>query len=469
MGEDRGKERERLGWPARGFIAAFLLVQLVLPLRYYLGDDRFDERFSWRMFSSQWRQQKLCEVEYAEHVRDAPGAPRDARADAVTDTVWGPILRRGWPRVVTDFLAHRCERDPLVVAVDFERRCKAAPGEPRLQTAVRYDCATGALDGGLGAAMTRATALARFDRWFAEPVCAARPWLLQRALLALVAIDCVTLLPRAWRYGAGEFNAAHARILDTLLPPPTPELYAGCLLVAGAAAAASALRPTRTGIGIAALAWTAAWSMSLLDSFQHHYLLSWILLLLACFPRVGLSSAARGRAPAWAFVLLATTLGLVYAWTAVAKLDAPWRSGEMLWFLAYPPIGELFGIARPAEALSAWTARLGIDPRVLLSAAAWGVVVAELALAAGYVAARALGQGARIALLLVAVAFHAAIEFLLLLQIGWFSYYMALCAFCVLAPGAWVRAVPAALARSRDRVRAALAKVRRTEEADAVV
>lgn len=33
-------------------IAAFLLAQIAIPLRYYLGSDDADERFAWRMFSS---------------------------------------------------------------------------------------------------------------------------------------------------------------------------------------------------------------------------------------------------------------------------------------------------------------------------------------------------------------------------------------------------------------------------------
>ena len=33
------------------FIVAVLLVQALLPLKHYLGDDPYDERFAWRMFS----------------------------------------------------------------------------------------------------------------------------------------------------------------------------------------------------------------------------------------------------------------------------------------------------------------------------------------------------------------------------------------------------------------------------------
>jgi hypothetical protein len=33
------------------FIVGWVGLQVALPLSYYLGDDRFDERFAWRMFS----------------------------------------------------------------------------------------------------------------------------------------------------------------------------------------------------------------------------------------------------------------------------------------------------------------------------------------------------------------------------------------------------------------------------------
>ncbi len=45
------------------FIACFLLAQIALPLRYYLGGRGTDERFSWRMFSSQRVEQCAVDVD----------------------------------------------------------------------------------------------------------------------------------------------------------------------------------------------------------------------------------------------------------------------------------------------------------------------------------------------------------------------------------------------------------------------
>ncbi|MBW2464764.1 MAG: hypothetical protein JRH11_24155, partial [Deltaproteobacteria bacterium] len=40
-----------MGRKKNTLIVAFLAFQLLLPLRYYMGSDEFDERFAWRMFS----------------------------------------------------------------------------------------------------------------------------------------------------------------------------------------------------------------------------------------------------------------------------------------------------------------------------------------------------------------------------------------------------------------------------------
>ena len=47
----RQPTRESRPW-ASTFIVAFLAVQVALPVSYYLGDDIWDERFAWRMFST---------------------------------------------------------------------------------------------------------------------------------------------------------------------------------------------------------------------------------------------------------------------------------------------------------------------------------------------------------------------------------------------------------------------------------
>lgn len=44
------------------FVLVVLVVQALLPLRHYLGDDPYDERFAWRMFSP--TRVVRCTVEY---------------------------------------------------------------------------------------------------------------------------------------------------------------------------------------------------------------------------------------------------------------------------------------------------------------------------------------------------------------------------------------------------------------------
>lgn len=111
-----------------------------------------------------------------------------------------------------------------------------------------------------------------------------RPFLLLRATLVLLAFDCwIDLIPHGGRYGVGGFNIAHFAILD-LLPVPTPAVYVGGLLMTGILALVMAVRPWRPGLGALFALYTYGWASSMLDSYQHHYLLSLVLFSFAFFP-----------------------------------------------------------------------------------------------------------------------------------------------------------------------------------------
>lgn len=127
-----------------------------------------------------------------------------------------------------------------------------------------------------------------FDRYLFSRVDAVRPWLLQRLFLLLFAFDCwVDHASHAGRYGFGGFNVAHFRLLDALAPMPSPGLYVGTLLLAGLVAFAMAMtRPSRVGLATTCALYTYGWAMSMLDSYQHHYLLSIVLLAMVFFPRL---------------------------------------------------------------------------------------------------------------------------------------------------------------------------------------
>ena len=171
----------------------------------------------------------------------------------------------------------------------------------------------------------------RWDSLWYGPVASARPLLWEKLFLALLALDVWTqLLARGARYGAAGFNVAHFAWLDALQPAPGPELYVGLMLIVGWLAAFLAW----TGhdrLGLAALCglYTWGWSMSILDSYQHHYLISLALLCLVFLPRRLPGEIGRDTS-AWGFQLLRATAAVVYGFAAVAKLDPEWRSGATL-------------------------------------------------------------------------------------------------------------------------------------------
>jgi len=124
------------------------------------------------------------------------------------------------------------------------------------------------------------------DRYFHAEHGACRSYLFSKAFLLLLALDTwMLMLGHAGRYGVAGFNVAHFAWLDALLPLPTADFYVGVLLLTGLLALVTMLTGIRKSTGLALFAlYTLSWSMSMLDSYQHHYLVSLILLCLAFFP-----------------------------------------------------------------------------------------------------------------------------------------------------------------------------------------
>jgi hypothetical protein len=127
-----------------------------------------------------------------------------------------------------------------------------------------------------------------FDRYFHAPFAACRAFLFSRLFLVVVALDTwMLMIGHAGRYGVDGFNVAHFAWLDRIAPLPTAGLYVGVLLLAGLLALAIALGGTHR-VALAALfgLYTFSWAMSMLDSYQHHYFVSSVLLCLVFFPAV---------------------------------------------------------------------------------------------------------------------------------------------------------------------------------------
>jgi len=128
MPRRRGKrfavEGQSRTWVNAG-IAVFIAYQLVMPLTYYLGDHPYDERFSWRMFST--RRMARCEVKMAE--TDSGGDARGIVLGRELQVAWINILRRYRPAVVDKFMHRRCEGEGIA-SVRYVRTCNDTDGTP---------------------------------------------------------------------------------------------------------------------------------------------------------------------------------------------------------------------------------------------------------------------------------------------------------------------------------------------------
>lgn len=121
------------------FIAAFLAFQIAMPLRYYLGDRGYDERFSWRMFSTVRMQQ--CEMQISE--RGASGNPafREVQVRRDIQVAWVNLLERVRMPVVEKYLARRCEQQHAN-EVSYTRRCTDTDGSALPVQTLRMDCSS---------------------------------------------------------------------------------------------------------------------------------------------------------------------------------------------------------------------------------------------------------------------------------------------------------------------------------------
>ena len=91
------------------FIHVFVAVQVALPLTYYVArDDRFDERFAWRMFSAE---------------RSADCQPLFRVGEATRPVALGGMFHEAWVTI-----AQRGRQD--VLDAMGRRICAENPGQP---------------------------------------------------------------------------------------------------------------------------------------------------------------------------------------------------------------------------------------------------------------------------------------------------------------------------------------------------
>ncbi|HUQ06676.1 MAG TPA: HTTM domain-containing protein [Kofleriaceae bacterium] len=193
---------------------------------------------------------------------------------------------------------------------------------------------SGAARSGDGAAGATGTSrAARYFFWLEIPW--AKLVVFRFAFFALLSIDAFLQLPHASRYGANNFNVPHFSWLP--LPEPgragiTFAHAAMCILFALVAQGAL----VRVALPIATVLYGWAYFSSQLDSYQHHYLV-WLLLVILCFaPRAPdpLPRSASPNAPrtttSWALRLALVQVSIVYLWAAIAKMDTLWVDGTAL-------------------------------------------------------------------------------------------------------------------------------------------
>ena len=109
------------------FIIVFLALQLGLPIRYYAGDDSYDERFAWRMFSP-IRLMK-CRVSFTQESNNRRSTVVLKRKAHV---LWINLMSRARMSVVEGFARHHCAELRTVdedAALYCDLRCHKPSGD----------------------------------------------------------------------------------------------------------------------------------------------------------------------------------------------------------------------------------------------------------------------------------------------------------------------------------------------------
>lgn len=234
---------------------------------------------------------------------------------------------------------------------------------------------------------------------------------LRTCLLVFLAFDIVAthMVPLS-HVGIAGFNVPHFSILNGW--PASMELNMGLLILAMLGCLASAVRYKPMFAAVTFIAYTLSWSTCMIDSYQHHVLLSWLLLGFCAVD-------SKGSEPT-ALKLTHITLACVYGYTVVTKLNVNWWNGETL--ARANTLGfDFYGLS------VANAARLTLFVEMLLTAVyalkAFGV--SEKEFKGLYAFAGLLGIG-----------FHLG-SVKLGLDIGWFAYYMMGIHLILLSPQSW--------------------------------
>ena len=117
--------------------------QVAVPLRYYLRENRRDERFAWRIFSALVLPPYRCAVHVVEGAGGERGERRDVDLQRTVHDGWITLLQLGQDAVADRFLRLRCASDTRVDTVDFSRACRRPDGTPAPHLETHLDCRSG--------------------------------------------------------------------------------------------------------------------------------------------------------------------------------------------------------------------------------------------------------------------------------------------------------------------------------------
>ncbi len=300
----------------------------------------------------------------------------------------------------------------------------------------------------------------RWERfWFDGSLEAGRLAALRVVLFGLFGLDQLALMvSHAWRYGATDFHVPHLDWVGVLIPGTSAELQSAAYLFTGflglCAAAGVAVRASiATMLGL----YGVAYFHSLLDGYQHHYLLVWVLFISLFVPfhkapgvQAGLDTPGRLRGVG--VRLLYAQIAIVYLFTAITKIDRDWLNG---WALQ-----RQISTPEVREFVVFFGELVGVDGYALT---AHSVMIWQALVAASFLIPKL-----RPFACITGPLFHGMVE-VIGLEIQWFSTYMIGLYYLLLFPDRWYAATArwferpmAPLAVVADRVRhgAAAARVR---------
>lgn len=248
---------------------------------------------------------------------------------------------------------------------------------------------------------------------------------LRFGFFTLLAYDLWTIsLGHAPRYGVADFNTAHFSWLDSLAPTPNVTSISIVYLVTGTLALWTAVGILgQAGVIACAGMYSFCYFWSQADSYQHHYLLCLILFVFIGMPwraSKRASSTAEPKTAQSSLNALMFQMAVIYGFTALAKCDGAWLSGETL--------KQTIGRPEIREIVEATGSSFGLAPEEMYRISAWGIMLGEWFAALAFLLAPL-----RSFAFFVVPWFHIGVEWVGF-DIELFSYYMLLLNLTLLSP-----------------------------------